>query len=174
MWFSLVSRQLGNFFLGNEDWWPTRLACTHIQHTHSLSFVFHPLMFTCTILATSCTPSSTHEHAHIHVHAHTVHMPSVLNHCPSHSPSIFFSDVRKLFFFLSFYISLSFPVFFFFFFLNNLSYFLFSLNLWSKTETKQLCLIENVPDFFSLWHSEYLSNFFHGTPRLKVVPHSFI
>lgn len=134
MWFFLVSRQLGNFFLGNDDWWSTRLTCTHIQHTHSLFFVFHPLMFMCTILATSCTPSSTREHAHIHVHAHTIHMPSALNHCPSHCPSIFSLILGK--YFSSSPLHLSLPVLFFFFF-NNLSYFLFSLNLWSKIEAKQ-------------------------------------
>lgn len=93
-------------------------------------------MFMCTILATSCTPSSTREHAHIHVHAHTVHMPSALNHCPSHSPSIFSLILGKYFSSSPLPLSLFASPFFFFFF-NNLSYFLFSLNLWSKIEAKQ-------------------------------------
>lgn len=62
---------------------------------HSWFFVFHPLVFMCPILATSYMPGSAHEHAHKVTHDTQSHMCSVLNHCPSQSPSIFSLILRK-------------------------------------------------------------------------------
>lgn len=137
-----------------------------MQSTKYLFFVFHPLASMCTLLVTSCTHSSTlaHAHAHAHIIIHTQWL-SVLKNCPSYSP-IFFPLILGKYFSSSPFPSLSLTSVLLLLFLN-LSCFLSSLNLWNKNKTKQICLIESVPNFFSLWHSVYFCNFFHCARRPK-------
>lgn len=104
-------------------------------------------------------------HVYIYsTHSHTYKVARCVEPLTFLLSQYFSSYFRKIFLPLFFLFS---PLLVFFSWFNP-SHFLFYLNLWGKKETKQnKTRLNGECPRLSLWHSGYLSNFFHGTPQAK-------